>query len=143
MGDEFQSWKHHFIQQAKGLIPHQRKFYRVSSMQQLGKGDQPTIKLVSPTEQIVERAKTILKDPPPDPPSVYDPVTGVMQHAQGKHSTISRKRKQQKSKTPHKNSKKRKITASKRIKKRKKTKKMKRKTKKTLKRKTPKKKWWK
>jgi hypothetical protein len=86
MSDEFQAWKNHFIEQAKGKIPHQKKFYRVSMQQ--GGGSQPAIKMVSPTEQIVERAKANIEHPP----TVYDPVTGVMQQTIGKHSSISRKR---------------------------------------------------
>lgn len=87
MGDEFQTWKEHFIEQAKGLVPHQRKFYRVSM--QHGKGGEPPIKMVSPTEQVVERAKSTLSQPP----TIYDPVTGIMQHANRKHSKINTPRK--------------------------------------------------
>lgn len=87
MSEEFHTWRQHFIDQAKGLIPHQKKFYKVSMQQ--GSGEQPKIKMVSPTEQIVERAKAKLDQPP----SVYDPVTGTMQQTNGKHSKI---------KTPHK-----------------------------------------
>jgi hypothetical protein len=91
MSEEFQAWKNHFIDQAKGLIPYQKKFYKVSMQQ--GGGTQPQIKMVSPTEQIVERAKASLQ-----PPSVYDPVTGVMQQTKGKHIPTSYKRKRKISK---------------------------------------------
>jgi hypothetical protein len=88
MSDEFQTWKQHFLDQAKGLIPHQKKFYKVS-VQQGGGGSHPPVKIVSPTEQIVERAKASLNQPP----TVYDPVTGVMQQTNRKHIGASHKRK--------------------------------------------------
>jgi hypothetical protein len=87
MSEDFQVWKNHFINQAKGLIPHQKRFYKVSMQQ--GGGSQPIIKMVSPTEQIVERAKSTLDQAP----SVFDPVTGVMQQTKIKHVAPSRKRK--------------------------------------------------
>ena len=121
MGDEFHVWKQHFIDQARGLIPHQRNFYKVS--EQKGKGDQPSIKLVSPTEQVVERAKSTLSDPP----MVYDPVTGVTN--QPINETIKKKRTYKR---------KRKTDKKKKIKKRKKGKKPNKKGKE----KGKKKKWW-
>ena len=92
MGDDFVVWKQHFIDQARGHIPFQKKFYKVSS--QGGRGGEPSIKMVTPTEQLVERAKSSLSHPP----SIYDPVTGVMQHSEGDHLTgkISLKRKYKK-----------------------------------------------
>jgi len=141
MADNFQTWKTHFIQQAKGLIPHQRKFYRVSMQE--GKGGETPIKMVSPTEQIVERAKSNLDGPP----SVYDPVSGVMQHTEGKHTKPTRKRKRR-SKAPTNRSKQTKKRKTSRTKKKgRKTKKpakktRKRTTTKTLKKIKPKKKWW-
>ncbi|MEK6266753.1 MAG: hypothetical protein N2B06_18590 [Clostridium sp.] len=107
MSEEFQTWKHHFIQQAKGLIPHQKRFYKVSMQQ--GKGDQPTIKMVSPTEQVVERAKSDLVQPP----SVYDPVTGVMQQTSGKHLKIPTPRKRKGGILKNKSAKKRRIVKKK------------------------------
>lgn len=86
MSEEFQAWREHFVNQAKGLIPHERKFYRVSKQE--GKGKDPIIKMVTPTEQVVERAKASLSQPP----SVYDPVTGVMQYTGNKHTPIKRKK---------------------------------------------------
>ena len=92
MGDDFVVWKQHFIDQARGHIPFQKIFYKVSS--QGGRGGEPSIKMVTPTEQLVERAKSSLSHPP----SIYDPVTGVMQHSEGDHLTgkISLKRKYKK-----------------------------------------------
>lgn len=86
MGDDFEIWKNHFIDQARGRIPFHRKFYKVSNQGGHGtrvSGD-PSIKMVTPTEQVVERAKTTLSDPP----SIYDPVTGVMQHSEGDHTGV-------------------------------------------------------
>lgn len=83
MTEEFHAWKKHFIDQAKGLIPHQKKFYKVSMQQ--GGGSQPILKMVSPTEQVVERAKL------EQPPTMYDAVTGVMQQTKMKHTTVKRK----------------------------------------------------
>jgi len=137
MGDNFATWKEHFIQQARGLVPHQRKFYRVSL--QHGKGGEPAIKMVSPTQEVVERAKSNLNDPP----SVYDPVSGVMQHTEGKHVKVmpKRKRKSKPTSKSSKYSKKRKKVKSKKKVKKKKTHKSKKKR--TSKKKSkPKKKWW-
>lgn len=109
MSEEFHTWKQHFINQAKGLIPYQKKFYKVSMQQ--GAGSQPTIKMVSPTEQIVERAKASLDQPP----TVYDPVTGVVQQTNVKHikPTSPRKKKRKKSTKARKriNNKNKKITS--------------------------------
>lgn len=107
MGEEFQTWKQHFINQARGLIPHQRKFYKVSLQE--GGGEQPRIKMVSPTEQIVERAKATLEQPP----SVYDPVTGVMQQTSGKHIKARRPRKRKGAVIRRINNKKRKVVRKK------------------------------
>jgi len=142
MGDNFQTWKTHFIQQAKGLIPHERRFYRVSMQE--GKGDEPPIKMVSPTEQVVDRARSSLNEPP----SVYDPVSGVMQHTEGKHTKLIRKRKKKSMRPTNrvKYSKKRKtskITKNPRNKKKLPKTSKKTSTKKTLKKKIKtKKKWW-
>lgn len=95
MTEEFRSWKQHFIDQAKGNIPHQRIFYKVSKQE--GSGEEPNIKLVTPTEQVVERAKSTLSQPP----SIYDPVTGIMQQTGGKHTKILSSR-TQKRKRHHK-----------------------------------------
>jgi hypothetical protein len=72
MSEEFAVWKRHFINQARGLIPHQNKFYKVREQKGSG-GGSANIKLVTPTQQVVERAKSTLSDPP----VVYDPVTGI------------------------------------------------------------------
>lgn len=115
MSNEFQTWKEHFIDQAKGLIPHQKYFYTVSM--QHGKGEKPLIKMISPTEQVVDRAKAKLNHPP----SVYDPVTGIMQHTSSKHMkrtpspSRKRKRKQSQSKK-YKYTNKKKVTKSKKSK---------------------------
>lgn len=93
MGDSFQEWKQHFIDQARGLIPHQKNFYKV--VQQRGKGgNQANIQLVSPTKQVVERAKSTLSQPP----TVYDPVTGLVQKPG--FGTPLKKRKYTKKKKP-------------------------------------------
>lgn len=91
MGDSFQAWKQHFIDQARGLIPHQKNFYKVD--EQRGKGsNESNIQLVTPSEQVVERAKATLSHPP----TVYDPVTGIVQNPSPKQ----RKRKYVKKKKP-------------------------------------------
>lgn len=89
MGSDFHEWKKHFIDQARGLIPHEKKFYAVS--QQRGKEDtrQVNINMVSPTEQVVERAKATLSHPP----TTYDPISGVMQQGEVENTKIKRKRK--------------------------------------------------
>ena len=116
MDEEFKIWKDHFIDQAHGLIPHEKRFYKVST--QKGRGVKPNIKLISPTEQIVERAKSSLSNPP----EVYDPVTGTMQTKkrprQVKNSRKRRKKKEQKGR----GGKKRKICKPKKKKKKKKKK---------------------
>ena len=139
MSEEFQTWKHHFIQQAKGLITHQKRFYKVSMQQ--GKGGPQNIKMVSPTEQVVERAKTNLVQAP----SVYDPVTGVMQQTSGRHLNIPTHRKRIGNILKNKSAKKRRIvkkkkTSAKTRKSKKKTKKTSRKKKQIKKRSEPKKK---
>lgn len=143
MSEEFQTWKEHFIEQAKGLVPPQKNFYKVSM--QHGRGKEPTIKMVAPTEQVVERAKSSLADPPPaQPPSIYDPVTGVMQQSSEKHKKAHRTRKRKRSMSvKRKYSKKRRVSKPKKKKNKKKG--IKRKT---IKRRTPlkkkksKKTWW-
>ena len=101
MSEEFQAWKQHFIQQAKGLIPHQKRFYKVSMQQ--GKGDQPNIKMVSPKSDLVQ------------PPSVYDPVTGVMQQTSGKHLKIPTRRKRKGNILKNKSAKKRRIVKKRKL----------------------------
>jgi hypothetical protein len=115
MSDEFQTWKEHFINQSKGLIPHQRKFYKVSL--QKGRGDQPIIKMVAPTEQVVDRAKSKLTEAP----NIYDPVTGAMQQTDSKHIKVKEFSRKRKHTTKKKNNgiKKRKITKNKSTKRRK------------------------
>lgn len=74
MAEDYQMWIRHFIDQSKGLIPHQRVFYKLGVNSQKGEG-KPTIQVVSPTQQVVERAKSTLQEQ--RKPS-YDPVTGVV-----------------------------------------------------------------
>jgi hypothetical protein len=136
MAEEFQTWKEHFINQSKGLIPHERKFYKVSM--QKGRGGEPTIKMVTPTEQVVERAKSKLTEPP----NIYDPVTGVMQHTDSKHvkvKQLSRKRKYTTNKKKNTNSKRRKTNKKKSTLGKKRKYSAKKRVNKTIK----KKKWWK
>lgn len=94
MSEEFQTWRQHFIDQAKGLIPHQRKFYKVSMQE--GKGKEPAIKMISPVQSIINRAKSEIAHPP----SVYDPVTGIMQQTNRKHVKVTSKRKQSRKTKP-------------------------------------------
>lgn len=109
MGDEFQAWKQHFLQQAQGLIPHQKKFYNVS--EQTGRGDGANIKLVSPTQQVVERAKSTLSQVhDTQPPNTFDPVTGVMLPSPKKHNKIRFAHKRKKKTQSKKRTKKQKIS---------------------------------
>lgn len=118
MNEEFHLWKEHFINQAKGLIPQEIFFYNVST--QKGRGEpSANIKMVSPTEQIVKRAKATLSQVPTSPPTVYDPVTGVIQAEQRKTQTKLPSRKRKNTNTKKKKYKKRKIS----VKKKRKTKK--------------------
>lgn len=89
MGDNFQEWKQHFIDQAKGLIPHEKKFYRVSQQKVKEPTREVNIKMVSPTEQVVERAKATISNPP----TKYDPVSGLMLKSEVENSEIRVKRK--------------------------------------------------
>lgn len=84
MGDSFDEWRRHFVAQARGLIPQQRNFYKVVNQHGKG-GNEGNIKLVTPTQQAVERAKSTLSHPP----VVYDPVTGIAQ----KTETVSKRQK--------------------------------------------------
>ena len=89
MGEDFGDWKKHFMDQARGLVPYQRHFYKVSEQRGRG-GGSPTIKMVSPSQQVVERAKTTLAQPP----TVYDPVTGLVHRPENINKEIgTRKRK--------------------------------------------------
>jgi len=91
MGDNFAIWKQHFINQAKGLVPHQEKFYKVASQNEgVGKGiTSGEIKMVTPTQEVVERAKT----QPPLPPAIYDPISGVMAHSLGRPRSVRKYKK--------------------------------------------------
>lgn len=90
MGDKFSIWEQHFIKQAKGLVPHQDNFYKVTSEKQrdtdMTKGD--TGSKVNPhVGQIVERAKNA-------PTTIYDPVSGVArQTVRSRHRVKTSKRK--------------------------------------------------
>lgn len=120
MTDKFTIWKNHFINQAKGLIPHQHSFYGVSSQ---NKGNEVKSehqsKIMLPTQEIVERVKRAQ----PNPLSIYDPVTGEMSHfsnsSRGVRRSYTRRVKRnktsKKSKThKRKTNRKRKVTKSKR-----------------------------
>lgn len=90
MEGQYQIWIQHFINQAKGLVPHQKAFYKVGSQRGEGK---PVIQLVTPTEQVVERAKASLKEKN----DTYDPVTGVVHQSvssllRGKNSSKRKKK---------------------------------------------------
>jgi len=109
MADNFAIWKQHFINQAKGLIPHQEKFYKVAS-EKGGGGKGLTsgeFKMVSPTQEVVERAKT----QPPLPVSIYDPISGLMTHSSGRPRSVhtSYKRKATSANKSYKGGKKRKV----------------------------------
>lgn len=99
MAEDYQMWIRHFVDQSKGLIPHQRVFYKIGVNSQKGEG-KPSIQVVSPTEQVVERAKSTLQEL--RKPS-YDPVTGVvhqsLQKLLGGHITRKRKNISKKSKS--------------------------------------------
>lgn len=117
MGEDFRAWKQHFINQARGSIPHQKYFYKVS--EQKGGGD-PHLKLhiVSPTQQAVDQAKATLSDPP----VVYDPVTGITN--QPINESIKKPRKRKQSQSHKKKAKKvKKTIKTKKVKKRKSSKK--------------------
>jgi len=89
MGDSFLAWKQHFIKQAKGLVPHQDSFYNVTTERNAGNGDTSSnIKttLVSPVQQMVERAKSDVIEGS----AIYDPVTGVMRHSGRKVRRVRR-----------------------------------------------------
>lgn len=77
MAGNYQLWIQHFIDQSKGLIPHQKLFYKIGANSQSGEG-KPSIQVVSPTEQVVARAKSSLED---RNKHSYDPVTGVFRQS--------------------------------------------------------------
>lgn len=91
MEGEYQMWVQHFIDQAKGLVPHQKTFYKIGSQRGEGKN---TIQLVTPTKQVVERAKSSLEELRKD---TYDPITGVVHQSMSKllRGNISPKKKKQ------------------------------------------------
>ena len=115
MMGNYQMWVQHFIDQSKGLIPHQNFFYKIAFNGQKGDG-KTAIQVVTPTEQVVARAKATLVAPIKHS---YDPVTGVShqspQNRRGERITL--KRKNPKKSTLHKSKK----TNKKVIKKKKKT----------------------
>ena len=139
MGADFEEWKKHFLDQARGLIPHQRNFYKVSEQRGKGAGE-TNIKMVSPTQQVVERAKSTLSNPP----TVYDPVTGVVHRPESSSKTTripKRKYTSRKVTNPKKYKKEKKKKKTRKINKKKKCKKVSRKN--LSKKKKPKsKKWW-
>jgi hypothetical protein len=91
MSEDFGAWKRHFINQARGLIPHQNSFYKVREQKGGGGGGEQNIKLVTPTQQVVERAKSTISDPP----VVYDPVTGITNQPLNESIKTTQKRKRQ------------------------------------------------
>lgn len=114
MADNFAVWKQHFINQAKGLIPHQEKFYKVASDNRRG-GNGITsgeIKMITPTQEVVQRAKT----QSPLPPAIYDPLSGVMTHSAGRPRSVRKygKKKKTTKRTSRGKTKKRKIHTKKR-----------------------------
>lgn len=78
MGDKFAVWRHHFENQARGLIPRQNSFYKVHSTSHntqqeiFGK----KIQIMPPSQQVVQRAKSTLGVPE----TIYDPVIGMQRH---------------------------------------------------------------
>jgi len=106
MADNFSVWKQHFVNQAKGLIPHQEKFYKVASQKDGGgKGiTSGEMKMVTPTQEVVERAKT----QSPLPSAIYDPVSGVMVHSSGRPKSVRRYKKKPSKKRSRSSTKKRK-----------------------------------
>lgn len=91
MGDNFSVWRKHFENQARGLIPHDSAFYKVSSERGNGEESKGESKMtvISPSQQIVERAKKQLKYAE----VIYDPVTGITQHSVGKPRSVKRLKK--------------------------------------------------
>lgn len=111
MSNNFEVWKNHFIRQAKGLIPHEKQFYQVTTE----KGDSEKIKndhnvtLVSPMQEVVERAKTNINNPIP----TYDPVTGVVRHLARKPRSIRKSTTKNKKKKKNQGKKKKKSSKTK------------------------------
>lgn len=109
MSNNFEVWKNHFINQARGLIPHQEKFYSVTVDKgggaEVGKNNE-SINLVSPMQQVVERAKTDISNPT----NIYDPVTGIIRHSSTRPRTVrksskgisSKRKKRSRAKKKHK-----------------------------------------
>ena len=54
-------WRHHFKLVGEGKVPPQGKWYRVGSVNQRGQGSDPVVKMINPTQQVVDRAKQELK----------------------------------------------------------------------------------
>ena len=89
MEDNFAVWKKHFIDQAKGLIPHQSQFYKVTtSAREEGSMEEgkKNVKIESPLKQMIVRAKNA-------PQTIYDPTTGVMRHSLGKPRSVQTSKK--------------------------------------------------
>jgi len=87
MADKFTAWKQHFVKQAKGLVPHEDTFYNVTtekSGEKAFSNANPNVTLVSPVQQLVERAK----NDKPETSTIYDPVTGVMRQSATKHQRV-------------------------------------------------------
>jgi hypothetical protein len=135
MTEEFAAWKQHFINQARGKIPHQNRFYKVREQKGGGNGGgEANIKLITPTQQVVERAKSTLSDPP----VVYDPVTGITNQPMNKSIKTTKRKKQ----SCNCKNKKRKTEKKKKIVKKKPQKTMKGGGKKKVNKKSGKKKWY-
>lgn len=88
MSDNFNVWKQHFINQAKGLIPHQDQFYKVitAGREEGSKEDEKNVKIISPLKGIVERAENA-------PTNIYDPTTGVIRQSLKKPRKVRRSKK--------------------------------------------------
>ena len=54
-------WKRHFALVGEGKVQPQSGFYSIESSDQRGGGSEPTVKLETPTQGVVERAKKELK----------------------------------------------------------------------------------
>lgn len=81
----FEVWKQHFIKQAKGLIPHEQSFYPVTTENTKQSDSSTPVKLVSPMQDVVERAKTDISNPTTP---IYDPITGIMRQSVKRSRTV-------------------------------------------------------
>lgn len=106
MSDKFAAWRQHFENQARGLVPRENTFYKISSTplkdeeELFGK----QIQIVPSTQQAIARAKSTLSDVN----TIYDPVLGIQRHFFGRPQGVrkSSKSKPKKKKTKSTNKKK-------------------------------------